>query len=65
MADEWIMEVLCDLRAFARKNGMPELATELDNTVAVAARELGPRTRRAEGRAPEEPGQRSAGCKRG
>lgn len=40
MADEWIIEVLSDLRNFAQSNGLPHLASELENTVAVASQEL-------------------------
>ncbi|SMX31188.1 hypothetical protein [Actibacterium lipolyticum] len=40
MADEWIIEVLSDLRNFAQNNGLPHLASELENTVAVASQEL-------------------------
>ena len=40
MTNEWIVEVLTDLRAFALENGLAALASELDNTVAVACREL-------------------------
>jgi len=65
MADEWIMEVLHDLRTFARKNGMPDLASELDQTMAVAARELGPGVFRAEGSGAEDPAPRTLGLKRG
>ena len=41
MADEWIIEVLSDLRNFARQNDLPDLAAELDQTLAVAFRTLG------------------------
>ena len=40
MPDDWIIEVLTDLKVFARQNGMAELATQLDTTLAVAQAEL-------------------------
>ena len=40
MADEWILDVLADLKRFARMNGMFTLAEQLDDTAMVAAREL-------------------------
>ena len=40
MADEWILDVLADLKAFARKNGLVALAEQLDDTSLVAATEL-------------------------
>ncbi|WP_371229145.1 hypothetical protein [Roseovarius sp. 2305UL8-3] len=40
MKDEWILDVLTDLRAFAQQNGMGQLAEQLDDTRLVAATEL-------------------------
>ena len=40
MANEWIIEVLDDLQEFARKNEMPALAQQLDDTLAVARDEV-------------------------
>jgi len=40
MQDEWILDVLTDLRAFAQKNGLGLLAEQLDDTRLVAASEL-------------------------
>lgn len=40
MQDEWILDVLTDLRAFAQKNGLGLLAEQLDDTRLVAATEL-------------------------
>ncbi len=39
--NDWILDVLDDLRSFARQNGMPALAQELDQAVDVACREIG------------------------
>lgn len=40
MANEWIIDVLGDLRAFAVDNALPTLADQLDEALAVAAVEV-------------------------
>jgi hypothetical protein len=55
MPDDWIIEVLTDLKVFARQNGMVDLAAQLDTTLAVAQAEL---ARRAGVGHPDEPGQK-------
>lgn len=40
MANEWILDVLADLKAFAQKNGLVALAEQLDDTTLIAASEL-------------------------
>lgn len=40
MTNQWILDVLADLRAFARLNGLENLAQHLDETCVVAAAEL-------------------------
>ena len=40
MHNEWILDVLTDLRAFAHQNGLPVLAEHLDDTRLLAATEL-------------------------
>lgn len=40
MQNEWILDVLADLRTFARQNGLGELAEQIDDTRLVAAAEL-------------------------
>ena len=40
MSQEWIVDVLSDLKSFARQNGMDSLAEQLDDTMMVAAAEL-------------------------
>jgi len=40
MTDEWILDVLADLKAFASQNGLVALAEQLDDTAIVAACEL-------------------------
>lgn len=47
MSDDWIIEVLSDLRAFARENGMGDLVRQLDTTLTVARSEVARRTRDA------------------
>jgi hypothetical protein len=40
MRYDWIVDVLCDLKAFASSNGMSVLAEHLDDTALVAAAEI-------------------------
>lgn len=40
MKSEWILDVLTDLKTFARANGMPALAEQLDDTTIVAMAEI-------------------------
>lgn len=40
MAQDWIVDVLADLRSFATQNGLTALAEQLDDTILVAATEL-------------------------
>lgn len=40
MQNEWILDVLSDLKTFARQNGMSGLAEQLDDTRLVALAEL-------------------------
>jgi len=40
MKNEWILDVLADLEAFARQNGLTALATQLVDTRLLAALEL-------------------------
>ena len=40
MQNEWILDVLADLKTFAQQNGMGVLAEQLDDTQLVAASEL-------------------------
>ena len=46
MTNDWIIDVLADLKSFAQANGLPALAEQLDDTTLVAASELS----QAEGR---------------
>lgn len=40
MKNEWILDVLSDLKNFARANGLPGLAEQLADTADLAAVEL-------------------------
>ena len=41
MKAEWVIDILKDLRQFSEKNGMMELAEQLDDAIFVAASEIG------------------------
>ncbi len=43
MANDWIIDVLADLRTFAGANGLNALAEQLDDAALVAAAELATR----------------------
>ncbi|MEO0401084.1 MAG: hypothetical protein AAF214_01785 [Pseudomonadota bacterium] len=40
MRSDWILDVLTDLKTFARSNNMPALAEQLDDTAIVAMAEI-------------------------
>lgn len=40
MGHDWILDVLTDLKTFARANGMPVLASQLDEASFVAQAEI-------------------------
>ncbi len=40
MRNEWILDVLLDLRGYAQKHGMDALSAQLDTTRQVAAAEI-------------------------
>lgn len=40
MEQEWVLDVLVDLKTFAQQNGMFNLAEHLDDTLIVAAAEM-------------------------
>ena len=40
MSNEWILDVIADLRRFADLNNMPRLAVQLDQSAATAQVEL-------------------------
>lgn len=41
MKDQWVIEVLEDLRRFAEENSLPALAAKVDETLLIARAELG------------------------
>jgi hypothetical protein len=43
MRYDWILDVLTDLRAFARANALPHLAEQLDDAQVVALNEIAQR----------------------
>ncbi|MEB8387120.1 hypothetical protein OO012_07770 [Rhodobacteraceae bacterium KMM 6894] len=44
MKNKWILDVLADLRQFARANDLSVLAEQLDDTCLIAASELASKT---------------------
>lgn len=40
MSQDWMIDVLVDLRDFAQKNDLDKLASQLDGTIHIAAAEL-------------------------
>ena len=40
MTNDWIIDVLTDIQEFSRTNSLGQLADRLDETIAVASREL-------------------------
>ncbi len=40
MSQEWMIDVLTDLKQFAQQNGLMGLAEQLDDSILVAAAEL-------------------------
>lgn len=40
MQHDWILDVLADLKTFAKSNGLPTLAEQLDDTTLIAAAEI-------------------------
>lgn len=40
MANDWIIDVLADLKTYAKKNGLSVLAKQLEETTLIAATEI-------------------------
>lgn len=40
MKNDWIIDVLADLNSFAKSNGLPKLAKQLEETAILASVEL-------------------------
>ena len=53
MQDEWILDVLADLRAFAAANRLPRTAEQLDDAALIALAEMSAQ-REGSGQAHEE-----------
>jgi len=45
MRNDWILDVLADLRTFARDNGLPALAERVDDAQQVAVEEIARKAR--------------------
>ena len=43
MTNEWVIDVISDLRSFAEQNGLPRLAAQLQETALLAALEVSSR----------------------
>lgn len=43
MKADWVIDILKDIRQFSEKNGLLELAEQLDDAIFVAACEIGAR----------------------
>ena len=50
MQNDWILDVLADLKSFATANGMTILAEQLDDATLIAAAEIASQAERARGR---------------
>ncbi|MCX8509942.1 MAG: hypothetical protein ORN49_13880 [Rhodobacteraceae bacterium] len=57
MTYQWIMDVLCDLREFAQRNGLTALAEQLKDTAQIAASEIDRTKDGAEGKGLHEVGR--------
>ncbi|MFN3643919.1 MAG: hypothetical protein ACK4TB_13480 [Gemmobacter sp.] len=45
MPHDWIIDVLTDMRAYAKLNGMEALAEQIDRTLEIARAEIAARMR--------------------
>ena len=59
MSQDWMIDVLQDLRIFSQKNGLERLAEQLDDTIHIAVEEI---TAKAAKTAVVEPYARSNRC---
>ena len=50
MQNEWILDVLADLRSFAEANDLPQLAEHLDDAGLIAVAEIATRVERSAAR---------------
>lgn len=47
MANDWIIDVLADLKTYAKKNGLSVLSQQLEETTLIAATEIASREEKA------------------
>ncbi len=47
MSQDWMIDVLRDLRKFSQKNGFEALAEQLDDTIHIAVEEITAKARKA------------------
>ncbi|WP_428928773.1 hypothetical protein [Marinibacterium sp. SX1] len=50
MQNDWILDVLADLKSFATANGMTTLAEQLDDATLIAAAEIASQAENTRGR---------------
>lgn len=48
MGHDWIFDVLTDLRSYAEKNGLPQLAKQAETAIDVARKELNEKIKAAQ-----------------
>lgn len=69
MRNDWILDVLADLRSFAQSNDLPLLAEQLDDTALIAVAEISGKNERsakqAHGRPTEPTGLHIVGLGKG
>ena len=58
MSNEWMLDVLADLRRFADLNGMPRLSQELSRTARIAREEIVVAGGGGPGKVPQDEGYR-------
>ena len=68
MQNDWILDVLADLKSFAMANGLTDLAEQLDDATVIAAAEIASEAERVRGRLESDTAERTerntggAGC---
>ena len=61
MQNDWILDVLADLKSFASANGLGALAEQLDDTTLIAAAEIASLREEAQARLNGDRGQLGSG----
>ena len=54
MSQEWMIDVLVDLRNFCQKNGLETLSEHLEDTIHIAAEQIAELAKASEGRGPND-----------